>query len=288
MIHHSPLAILCIGLLFCSCDKPGSTQAEKDTSASDAPRKRGGHEPRHPRSSSTEVLRSALDEVTKIELPAERAKALADIAWSTLETDPDIAHEAFLKLPADSQEKIRLIQHYALCLAEQNYEDAIAWAETLGTELEIATAKYQIALSLAEDDPLRAANLLSESGVSGREFDVAVVQVIQRWAAKSAPDAAAWVSAFPPGPSRVAGITEISKKWLPSDPSAAFAWMGGLKDEESKAEAARAMQGILLQQPADVQKEWLEHADVDVRAELERQRAQALLDVGDNIPPQEE
>ena len=135
---------------------------------------------------------------------------------------------------------------------------------------------------------MRSIPLLSESGVSGRDFDVAVVQVIQRWAAKSAPDAAAWVSAFPPGPSRVAGITEISKKWLPSDPSAAFTWMGGLKDEERKAEAARAMQGVLLQQPADVQKKWLEHADVGVRTELERQRAQAILDVGDNIPPQEE
>ena len=283
-----PFIILCLGLSLCSCDKPNSPERRNDTSASDGPSKRGGYEPRQPTPGSAEALRIELDEAIKIELPTERAKALAEVAWNAIETDPDIAHQAFLQLPADSPEKMRLIQHYALRLAEQDPAEAIAWAEALGTELEVATAKCQVALALAETDPLRAAKLLSESGVSGREFDVAVVQVIQRWAAKSAPDAAAWVSAFPPGPARVAGITEISGKWLPRDPSAAFAWMGGLKDEEIKGEAARAMEGLILQQSADVQKEWLEHADPGVRAELERQRAQALLDVGDNIPPPEE
>lgn len=223
----------------------------------------------------------------KIELPADRAKALADVAWNALETDPDTAHEAFLQLPADSPEMIRLIQHYALRLAEQDPEAAIAWAEALGTELEVATAKYQIALALAEADPLRAANLLSESGLAGRELDVAVVQVIQRWAAKSAPAAAAWVAAFPQGASRSAGIGAVVERWLPGDPAAAFGWLGGLKDAEFKAEAARAMQGIILQQSADVQKEWLQHADPGIRAELERQHDQALLDVGDNIPAPE-
>ncbi len=280
---HRPFIILCFCLSLISCDKPETTENRNDSSASDAPRKRGGHEPRPATPGSSEALRIELNQAIKIELHTERAKALADVAWNAIETDPDIAHEAFLQLPADSPEKILLIQHYALRLTEQDPEEAITWAEALGTELEMATAKYQIAVALAETDPLRAANLLSESVVSGREFDVAVVQVIQRWASKSAPDAAAWVVAFPPGAARVAGITEISGKWLAHDPSAAFAWMGGLKDVEIKAEAARAMEGFILQQPAEIQKEWLQHATHGIRAELERQRAQALFDVGDNI-----
>ena len=52
---------------------------------------------------------------------------------------------------------------------------------------------------IAETDPQRAATLLSESGIAGRTFDVATVQVIQRWATQSQSRAAAWVALFPPG-----------------------------------------------------------------------------------------
>jgi hypothetical protein len=229
-----------------------------------------------------------MEAADKLETPAAREKALAEVAWNAIEADPDLAHEAFLRLPSDSPEKIRLIQHYAMTLAESDVEAALEWAAALGSELEIAAAKAHIALALAETDPRRAAGLLSESGLAGRDFDVAVVQVIQRWAGKSAPEAAAWVADFPPGAARVAGITEISGKWLPGDPAAAFAWMGGLKDAEVRAEVARAMEGVILQQPEETREAWLQHADPGIRAELERQRAQALLDVGDNIPPPEE
>jgi hypothetical protein len=220
-----------------------------------------------------------------IESPAARDKAIAEVAWNALETEPGLACEAFLKLPTGSTEKIRLIQHYAMRLAEQNPDEALAWAATLGSEVEIAAANSQIALAIAETDPHRAANLLSETGIAGRGFDVAVVQVVQRWAARSPPDTAAWVGSFPPGPARETGIKIIADRWLQADARAAFSWMATLQDAGVRKEAALGLEETILQQSKDIRDTWLQHADDGIRSELEQQHERAVEEVGDNIAP---
>lgn len=131
------------------------------------------------------ALCTMLKTATGIELPEVRVKALTDVAWSAFEIDSDLAREACQQLPGRT-EKIRLIQHYAIRVAEKNPGKAVAWATKVDTWREIATAKRQISLAL---EPPHAANLLSESGIIGREFDVTVIQVLRRWAVQSAPDA---------------------------------------------------------------------------------------------------
>jgi hypothetical protein len=269
-------------LLLVSCDKPGSSDVRKDAAA---PVARGGHAPREQAPGTPVELRTILEAAVKIESPAAREKALADVAWNALETEPKLACEAFQQLPTGSAEKLRLIQHYAMRLAEQNPDEALAWAATVGSEQEIAAANGQIALVLAETDPRRAANLLSESGLVSRDFDVAVVQVVQRWAARSPPDAAAWVTLFPPGAAREAGIQIIAGQWLPRDAPASFDWLETLQDEGLRKETARAMEGVILQQPQDIRDAWLQHADARIQSELEQQRQPAIKDVGDNLPP---
>lgn len=278
------LTALCLGLLLVCCDKPGSSDNHDDEPASTSAARRR-HSVREQTPDQAAALRDLLETALAIESPAAREKALADVAWSAMETDPELAHEAFHRLSADSPEKIRLIQHYAMRLSERNSEEALEWADSLETELETAAAIGQIALAIAETDPLRAANLLSESGIAGRDFDVALVQVIQRWAASSPPDAAGWVSTFPPGEARQAGIKFIAERWLPGDASAAFQWYDSLKDPELRKESAWAMEGVLLQQPQEIREAWLQHADARIQSELEQQREQAIKDIGDNIPP---
>ncbi|MFM7182013.1 MAG: hypothetical protein ACKO2G_11195, partial [Verrucomicrobiales bacterium] len=107
---------------------------------------------------------------------------------------------------------------------------------------------------------------------------------IQSWSAKSPPEAAAWVGMFQPGPARGAGIKFVAERWLPQDASAAFKWLGNLQDTQHRQETARAMEGIILQQPKKVREAWLEKADDNIRKELEKQREAALKDVGDNVP----
>ena len=277
--------VIWFGLLLLSCDRPDSTKSRNEEKSPNQPAPHRKHTQRESIPDRPAVLRAQLEDAITAESPTERDKALADVAWSAIETDPGLADEAFHRLPADSPEKIRLIQHFAMRLAGENPDDALEWADSLETELETSAAIGQIALTIAEADPLRAANLLSESGIAGRDFDVALVQVIQRWAAKSAPEAAAWVSLFPTSEARYAGIKAVAERWLPTDAPGAFAWLDGMKDAQLRNETARAMEGIILQQPAEIRDAWLQHANERIRNELEQQRDQAVEDVGDNIPP---
>jgi hypothetical protein len=282
------LTFILPGLLLLCCDKPREADSGQHENTSASPSKRRSHAPREQAPDRPAELRTLYETALAIESPTPQEKTLADIAWSALEIDPKLAHEAFQKLPADSPEKIRLIQHYAMRLAEEDADEALAWAETLGTEREIAAAKSFIAVAIAETDPQRAANLLSESGIAGRELDVAVVQVVQRWAAQSPTDAGGWVSSFPPGAARAAGVRVIAEQWLPRDARAAFDWLGGIKDAALRKETARAMEGIILQQPKDIRDAWLRHADATIQNELNQQLVPATEDVGDNIPPPDE
>jgi hypothetical protein len=269
------------GLLLLGCDKPNVAE-ERAASGNQTPVRKATR--REPLPEAPATPRQQLQAAAEIESPAEREKALGEIAWNAIETDPESAHEAFRKLPADSPEKVRLIQHYAIRLTEGNPDEAIEWASGLETEQEIATANSRIALSIAETDPLRAANLLSESGIAGRDFDVALVQVIQRWAARSPQDAAAWTVSFPQGEARASGISHIVERWLPADPAAAFAWYDSLTDTRLRTETARAIEGIILQQPENISDSWLRHTSPAIRGELEERRDDALMDMGDNLP----
>ena len=216
------------GLLLVCCDKPGLENAHEDSAVPHAQVARGGHAPRQPVPGTPAELRKILKAAAGLESPAAREKAIADVAWNALEIDPELAWEALLQLPTDGTEKIRLLQHYAMRLAEQNPEKALAWASSLGTGEEVAAACGEIALIISETDPQRAAALLSESGIAGRTFDVATVQVIQRWAAQAPANAAAWVAMFPQGAARDAGIRIIAEKWMASDAPAASDWLEGL------------------------------------------------------------
>ena len=265
-------------LLLVCCDKQGSSGAgnletsTRTKSSERSPAAAPGIAPR-------DMLAEADDRA-----PAERDRALAAVAWEAIETDQEIAHEAFGKMSPGSLEKIRLIQHYAMRLAAQNRDEAIAWARAFENETEKCAALSQIAVALAETDPWGAANLISESGMAGREYDVAVVQVIQSWAAKSPADAAAWVVRFPPGPARKAGIKYIATRWLPADAPAAFSWLATLQDEVVRKEAALGLEEAILQQPQHIRDAWLQHAEPGIRDELEQLRETAMEAVGDNIP----
>jgi hypothetical protein len=278
------LVSLCLGVAFIGCEKAPSRHSSHARPDAETPSERFRHAIREPEQGSPYAERSAAPTAPQIPMSAEQTKAMADVVWNAMETDPLSAHEAFLRLPTGSPEKLRLIRHYAMSLAESDLEAALEWAEALDSEEETTAAKVQIALTLAEADPHRAAEMLSESGSVGREFDVAVVQVIQRWAAKSPAEAAAWVSEFPQGDSRSAGIKLIVERWLVENAAAAFAWYSSLRDPRLRAEAALGLEEAILQKPQDVRDAWRRHADAAIMSDLERQHEETLKNVGDNLP----
>jgi hypothetical protein len=278
-------ACLWLGLALCCCDKTkqAGTPEEKQSGAPRATRTE--RPPREVLPDARKDLRAALTSAMGNGSAEERDKAIAKVAWDALELDPELALEAMDQLPPDGAERIELTRHLAMRKAEENVDEALKWAAALGTETEKAAAFGHIALVLSDSDPQRAAELLSESGIAGRGFDVVVVQVLGRWAEKSPADAAAWVVAFPPGKSREAGIRTVIYEWAGKDARATFSWMGTVKDEAIRKETSLAMAATLLQQPEDVRKTWLGHADSKVRGEVEAQWEAARKEAGEFIRP---
>lgn len=258
--HHFLLPFV---LLLASCDKRredgGNPESTNTTASRETKRPRpadadtGEKPPLEPR----EALKSA----EAIPSKEEREKAISQIAWDAIETDPDLSSQAFALLAIDSAERLRLIQHFAMRRAEANPDEAMQWADSLGSEKEISVAKCQIALVLAENEPLKAAGLLSESGIEGREFDVALVQVIQRWADQSPSDAAAWAVNFRAGEARAASIREIVSRWIESDPAAVFSWKSGLTDPSIRQDITAALVEAAANTPGANKPAWLKSAD---------------------------
>ncbi len=225
-------------------------------------------------------LRPDFEKAKEIADPAGRDEALARVAWDAMELDPPLAREAFGLLPAESPEKIRLIQHYAMRIAAADLTEALKWADSFGSEKETAAARCRIALVLSETDPQQAAELLSESATADRESEVAIVQVLQRWAGKNPPGAAAWVADFPEGPAREAGIKAVVSPWLESDAKAAFDWIAAL-DGDLRKEAVLALSNVLDEETEEAGKKILDAAPPDVRRWIELQRKEA----GHEDPP---
>lgn len=276
-----------MALLLVACDKQQERVPGKKDGAERVVRKvvRDSRKTREKMADVPEDPRQAFASAQQIEEPADRERALAAVVWSVVGTDSELAREAIEAMSVDSPDRIRLIQHIAMRQAEQDPAAALAWADAFGSEKEVAAAKCQISLVLAEADPQRAAELLSASGIEGRELEVAAVGVIQRWSAKSPGSAAAWVASFPAGSARDAGIRAVVATWLKADDQAAFGWMATLSDQAVREDAALAMSEALLQQPESIREKWLSHADPQIRSEIDAERERAMKNVGDNIPP---
>lgn len=260
------MVLIGFGLSLVSCDKPNPSNHNE--SGSDKSPVESKYAIRSKPADSVADLRKQLDAAQKRKSLTERQKALAEVAWDTIELEPEIAREAFEKLSAESPERLLLIQHYALRLAEADPKEAEEWAESLQTERETAVAIGQIAIQIAEDDPHSAANLIADSNLTGSELDTAVVQVIQRWAGKSEPDAASWVILFSPGAAREAGIKVIAERWLPRDSAAALDWVHSIHDPVLRKEATSVMRSIISQQSPEIREAWLKHANEEIRTEI--------------------
>lgn len=273
-----PIAALCIGWSLVACDrqKNHTTDHEDDppakqTTATRPARIRTAAE----KNEQQESLTSAL----QIEAPEERQKAIAEIAWNVLETHPQLAEDALAKLTTDGEDRLQLIEHFAMTKASEDPDTAMAWARSLESDLEISTALGQIALVIADTDPHRAAQLLSDSGMEGRQFDVAVVQVLERWAEQDPLQATDWVISFPPGEARKAGLSATFSAWADRDTSKALSWMATVESSDLRQEVARAMAEALVLHDAESRETWLTQADPKVRAEIEAKLPEALKNV---------
>lgn len=232
-------------------DDPGPSQVESSTSELQA--KREAHRSR----------RSELKRATGLPTVEERNKEIARMVWDSLESDPEFALEGLDKLVPGSEEKNHLIQHLALKMAEKSADHAMKWAAQRETEEEKSLAYGNIAIAIAESDPVRAAGLLSEKVKEGPEGSIAVTKVAQRWAIISPERAAGWIQQFNAGESREAGLRAIISSWRIGDPSSAEAWISKLPTEVLRKEAIRSYAEVILEQPDIIRDSGIESPTYD-------------------------
>lgn len=262
-------AFLAMGLLLASCDKPAPV-TESPPEVTNAPRvTKSSRPPDDEPPANRSTLRESLENAVLLPNPEERDQALSAVIWDALEENPELAQEAFRKLSEGSEEKIALIKHFGMRLAEQDLDTATSWAKSLTTPDEQSLAFGKIALILSATDPEAAAKLLSDSGVASRDFDVAVVEVIQRWAAQTPETAAAWVVQFDPGEIRAAGLKAVISTWVDQDFNATVAWINRLQNPSIKDEAINGMAETILEFPEARRIELLGLASPDIRARFE-------------------
>jgi len=267
-LRYSGWCFLPVLLISASCDKPreGPNRSASEEPAAEV------WEPDDGKDEPLVDLRDALREAAAIENAGSRHAAIAGIAWRAVSGDPELAREALGMLPAQAvEQRVPLIRHLAMQMAHEDTMAALKWADGLGSELETAVAKSRIALVVAENDPRQAATMLAEAGEAGRELDVAIVQVLQQWAAKEPVEAADWLAMFPAGNFRKAGVQAVISRWLVADPPAAMGWLGSLENTDLRSEAIATAAGFMAGQPQKTREAWLQAADEATRAAILQQ-----------------
>ncbi|RYD65388.1 MAG: hypothetical protein EOP84_31970, partial [Verrucomicrobiaceae bacterium] len=206
MIARIP-AVFCLSALLLSCNEEKQTeQVQEDQVPAKRVTKSDRASSMKEQKRVQDQRRTALEAATNLPEGEERNQAIAQWVWDTFEMDPQVAQEGIAKLTPGSPEKNRLLEHFAMRMVERDIDEAKTWASSLETDEEKSVAFGAIAAAVSKESPEDAAQLLSDSGVAGRDFDVAVVQVIQNWSATAPDKAADWVARFDNGESRKAGL----------------------------------------------------------------------------------
>lgn len=215
------------------------------------------------------ALRASFDRAKDEPDAAAREKILESVAWDAIDVDPALSREAFAALTPDSASSRRLVGHFAMRLADEDPQKAIAWASELEQPEERSDAFGRIAVVISAADPAAAATLVVEQMTAGLSQDRAVVQVLQRWSQAAPADAAAWITAFPQGAARSAGLKTVAAAWVEAEPAAMAAWVESIDDATLRTEALSAAAEALRPAP-DRQQARLGHfRDPAVRKQIE-------------------
>jgi hypothetical protein len=288
------MAIMNVRLQFCfvcavllvGCGKSSDRDhsQSKDASIPESTRTKRSERAEAP-ASRRQNLRNALAAALQLEASAARDKALAAVVRNAFEPAPDIAAEAFAQLPVDSEKRIITIRYLAALRAGNNPGEALVWADSLGSALEILTAKEEIARVVVKSDPARATQVLLDSGSANREFSATAKQVIRNWVDTAPKDAVAWGLSLPAGETRRAGIQAVVSQWLEADSKAAFVWVASLDNQAVRKESMHAMAQALAAQPEPIRELYLANVNAATLSELKPQLDQITEKSANQKPP---
>ncbi len=281
------LPVCCLAALLVACDGPEKTadsgpairERAKPSrpTKSDRPAKDAQTDPTSAKSAA--AVRTKLESAEALADPDARKAAIAALVWEAGEVDLEMAREAFSKLPAGSEERGSLLDYMAMRAAGEDPAAAVAWAKALPDAAEQSAAVASIAQVIAGKDPRAAAEILAQSGVAGRDLDVATVQVVRTWAGISPQDAADWVTSFQTGEARESGMQAVISTWADQDPAAANAWIGSLQNRELHQEAANGMAETIVARPEFLRQDLWNAATPEIQEKVRELEAAAAAEI---------
>ena len=110
--------------------------------------------------------------------------------------------------------------------------------------------------ALAEVDPVRVAEWLSEGKVAPQAMDAAVAATVQRWTQRDAPAAAEWVASFADERLLKAAVEPLVSLWARQYRAGVARWIEGLPAGVAREEACAAYAGALAVTAPEEAKEW--------------------------------
>jgi hypothetical protein len=151
---------------------------------------------------------------------AARGQALAAVAGEAVRSQPLMALQIALDLPA-SEQRDDLIRRGAMQWASEDAASAAAWVSQIPQGDLRNQSLSGVAIVWSASAPVAAATWALNELPPGRLLDDTVVSIVQRWAQQQPEAAAAWVQQFPEGALRAAAVENLLAQWSQTDPEGA-------------------------------------------------------------------
>lgn len=200
--------------------------------------------------------------------------AAATVAWAMKQDDTKrdealavIVVEAATTRPAEAVKWAQSIGNVktrgealgfaAAQLAVTDADAVFALLAREGVESELRLALEKMALpALAEVDPVRVAEWLSEGKASPEVVPHAVVTTVQRWVQQDAPAAAEWVGSFEDEALSKAAVEPLVSLWAKQGDEKLGKWIEGLPGGSVRDEACAAYAAALAVGEPEEAKAW--------------------------------
>lgn len=256
------IVALCSWSLLFACEKQ-----RLDADAVDAEKK----QPAHVSARVSEARRA--HEATSSNAAGDTADGmLLKEAWVVVYRDPLRAWNMVEKI-SDTRGRELILDQCATALAERDRSAAIAWAGQLSHAEERNIALARIAVVWSAEEPMPAATFLQKQNITGLTYEIAAVQILQFWAQRSGPEAAAWALSFPASPLRLSGLDAVSSEWLQRDAAEFGRWLGAVESasvqDEFIASSARAITPQISEKRQAYLRDWPQHLRERVEAATE-------------------
>jgi hypothetical protein len=188
-------------------------------------------------------LKAALAWLQDLPDPERRQSAQSSVCAQLAGTDAPAALALAETIDLGSL-KTSLVENLAAQWAAHDSEAAVAWAKAYPDLSARNRLLARLALALARDSPVIAANLVASELPNGPESASAAVAIVHHWGRQNPQAAGRWVAAFPEGRMRNEAASNLVGVWAEKDFEAAARWVSSLAHDSTYAAAQAALEQV--------------------------------------------